>query len=150
MKLKKCVFPVFTATIAKEKTFHHNHVAYPNYCIPKIAWTKLLQGCIFYHIAKDPDLNSRVKMQQKLIFFKLLLPLLIYQWGFDLCNMSQLSWHPMIVSWSISCSRPPSGRMSSNITCVIMLLDVALNLSRTNFNDFWDTFQTYLILVILC
>ena len=83
-------FPVFSNSCKGNKVFHHNHAAYQS----KLSFTqkkkKMLQRYIFYTIAKDPDPNNGLKIQQNLLSL-ILLPLAIYLSENDLLNMSCFS-----------------------------------------------------------
>ena len=61
----------------------------PNYPLLKKK-KKMLQRYIFYTIAKDPDPNNGLKIQQNLLSL-ILLPLAIYLSENDLLNMSCFS-----------------------------------------------------------
>ena len=81
-------------------------------------------------IAKDPDPNNVVKMQQKLLYC-ILLPFVIYPSGSDLLKMSCFSQIPMIASVVYLCVQD---LLKGNILSSIIYIDSQFKLSCGRWN----------------
>ena len=101
-KVGKCLFPGSLFDIGTSSFNASMELINPNYSwknrVKQIKATqeKLLQWCILYSIAKEP--NHGVKMRQ---FFFFLLPFVLYLSGFDFFNLSNFSKIPMMNSLGI-------------------------------------------------